>query len=869
MIDVKPSEAAGVKIEKTFFQGSQTQSQSYATELVRTEQLCPIEGALPPHWQKLMQELDQVGGKRLEKRRKEAQRLLRENGATHNIFDPINAPRTWQFDPIPQILSGEEWGQIETGLAQRAALLNLILKDIYGPRKLIEKGLLPPELIYMHKGFLWPCVGLVPATQKYLSLYSANLARGTDGRYWVLEDRTQPPFGSGYALENRIVMTRSFPRLFKDFQVHRLAMYFRALRTSLAELARHNTEEPRIVILTPGPEHYSYFEHAYLASYLGFPLVQGGDLVVRDGRVWLKSVGGLRQVDVILRRLDDELCDPLELRRDSLFGVPGLLEVVRLGNVATANPIGSSVLENPALLAFLPAISRYFMGEELCLPSVATWWCGQAREREFVLQNLDRLLIKPIYPMPGLAEMTPEQLTKDQLKLRRERILANPRLYVGQELACLSTVPAFVTNKIEQRHSILSTFVTAHEKGYVAMPGGLTRINANQSSLLYPNQEGRFSKDTWVLTEEPSKQVNLWRNAQPNQSLQPLFGSLPSRAAENLFWTGRYAERTEATSRLLRSILTKLREYNEFRDPDDRRSLNQLLRVLTHVTATLPGFVGAGADEKLADPRAELLSLARDVDRPGSLRSTLRSLSRSAYPIRDMLPEDAWRGIDNIQQSWHPKISMSLIGSGRLHDSINKLIMQLSAFSGLTGENMARETGWLLLTIGRRLERALNLIDLLRVTLVPCYEPSTEAQMMETVLTTSNSLIVFRRRYRSFMQLPPILELLLLDENYPRALAYQLHQLQIHIGALPCDQPTGLLRRDEELISAALTELRNTDHMHLTHLSGIDRTYPLLDKLLTTQKDRLEQLSGVLMQLYFSPTQTPQQIGPALQDKAS
>lgn len=858
-----------MKPEPITLQSGQTQSQSYATELGRTEQRCATEGEQPPHWQKLMKSLDRIGSKRLEKRRKEAQRLLRENGATHNIFDPVNAPRTWHFDPIPQVISGEEWRQVESGLAQRATLLNLILQDIYGPRKLIEKGLLPPELIYMHKGFLWPCVGLVPTTQQHLNMYSANLARGTDGRYWVLEDRTQPPFGSGYALENRIVMTRSFPRLFQDFQVHRLAMYFRALRTRLAQLARHNKEDPRIVILTPGPEHYSYFEHAYLASYLGFPLVQGGDLVVRDGCVWLKSVGGLRQVDVILRRLDDELCDPLELRRDSLFGVPGLLEAVRLGNVATANPIGSSVLENPALLAFLPAIARYFLSEELRLPSVATWWCGQAREREFVLQNLDRLLIKPIYPMPGLPEMTPEKLSREQLQLRRERILANPRLYVGQELACLSTVPAFVTDKIEQRHSILSTFVTSHEDGYLTMPGGLARINANQSSLLYPNQEGRFSKDTWVLTEEPGKQVNLWRNAQPNQSLQPLLGSLPSRAAENLFWTGRYAERTEATSRLLRSILTKLREYNEFRDPDDRLSLDQLLRVLTHVTATLPGFVGEGAAEKLADPRAELLSLARDLDRPGSLRSTLRSLGRSAYPVRDMLPEDAWRGIDNIQQNWHPKISMSLIGSGRLHDSISKLIMQLSAFSGLIGENMAHETGWQLLTIGRRLERALNLIDLLRETLVPRYATSTEAQMMETVLTTSNSLIVFRRRYRSFMQLPPILELLLLDESYPRALAYQLRKLKTHIGALPCDHPTGSLRKDEELIAAALNELRTTDHKQLAHLSGSDQTYPLLGKLLTSQKEQLEQLSGVLMQLYFSPTQTPQQIGPTLQDKAS
>jgi uncharacterized alpha-E superfamily protein len=372
-----------------------------------------------------------------------------------------------------------------------------------------------------------------------------------------------------------------------------------------------------------------------------------------------------------------------------------------------------------------------------------------------------------------------------------------------------------------------------------------------------------------VLTEEPGKQVNLWRLAQPDQRIQPWFGSLPSRAAENLFWAGRYAERTDATARLLRSILTKLRDLNEFRDPDDRRSLDQLLQALTHITKTFPGFVGAGATEKLADPRAELLSLTRDIDRPGSLRSSLRSLSRSAYPIREMLPEDAWRVVDSLQQNWHPKISVSVIGGGRLHDSINKMIVQLSAFSGLTNENMAREAAWLILIIGRRLERALNLIELMRATLVPCYEPSTEAQMMEAVLATSNSLIVYRRRYRSFMQLPTILELLLMDENYPRALAYQLQQLQTHIGKLPREQTAEETREDEKLISEAIAELRNTDYMQLTKFSSSDSTYPLLEKLLTSQKERLEQLSGSLMKLYFSPTVVPQQVGSVLREKAS
>ena len=834
-------------------------SQSYATELGRFNDLAAAAETLRPHEQALMRTLDKLGAKRLEKRRKEAQRLLRENGATHNVYDPVAPPRDWQFDPIPLVIGSEEWTQIEAGLIQRAELLNLILADIYGPRKLIEKGLLPPELVYTHKGFLWPCVGLLPPGERQLNLYSANLARAKDGRYWVLEDHPQPPFGSGYALENRIVMTRSFPRLFQGFQVHRLAMYFRALKNRLALLARHNQAEPHIVILTPGPEHARYFEHAYLASYLGYTLAQGGDLIVRDGCVWLKSVGGLRQVDVILHRLEDELCDSLELRGDSLFGVPGLLEAVRCGNVVTANTIGSGVLNNPALLAFLPGISRHLLGEELLLPSVATWWCGQPREREFVLQNLHNLMIQPIYPMTGLPEMVPGQLSDSNLSAWRDRILANPHLFVGQELANLTTVPTFMSDKIEQRPCILNTYVTAHEQSYVAMSGGLSRINENNDSLLI-SQDGGFSKDTWVLTQEPAKQVNLWRQAQPDQLIPPILGSLPSRAAENLFWAGRYAERAEATARLLRSILAKLREYNEFRDPDDQRSLEHLLQALTHVTSTYPGFVGEGAAKRLADPRTELMSLASDIERPGSLRSLLRNFGYSAYIIRDMLPADAWRIVDNIQQNWNPKFSISFIGSGRLQDSINHLLLQLSAFNGLNNDNMARETDWQLLKIGRSLERALNIIALLRATLVPYFKPSTEAQMFETVLETNNSLITYRRRYRSFMQLPTILELLLADENYPRALAYQLHQLKRMVAELPQDPLSDQTSSDAKLINEVLAELSSTDSKQLTQLSRNDDCYPLLDELLTLQKERIEKISEALMHLYFSPTLVPQRL---------
>ncbi len=843
-------------------------AQSFVTELGMHSRAAANDSALPAE-QQLMQFVEIFGPKHLAKRRKIAGQMLRANGATHNVFDAPEHPRVWQFDPIPLVISADEWVHIEAGLVQRARLLNLILADIYGARKLFSQGLLPPELVYAHKGFLWPCVGHVLDKDQPLSMYSANLARGRDGRFWVLKDRTNPLFGSGYALENRLVMSHSFSGLFKDLQVHRLAMYFHSLHAMLTRLARHNQTDPRIVLLTPGPHHDAYFEHAYLAAYLGYPLVQGADLVVRDSCLWLKSVGGLRQVDVVLRRVDDALCDPLELHGDSLYGVPGLLEALRLGNVATPNPLGSSALENPGLMAFLPSISRALLGEELLLSSVATWWCGQPRECEFVLQNLDRLVIKSIHPMAELDSLSPGHLDAEQLKLLRARILERPQLYVGQEIDGFATVPSFARDEIEPCYSVLTTYLTAEDNSYVVMPGGLTRISPLAAELPLLQQESRFSKDTWVLTAEPDKQVNFWKKAQSEQMIISQLGSLPSRSAENLFWAARYAERTEAGARLMRLILIKLHELNEFHDADDQLSLNFLLQVLTKVSASYPGFVGAQAAKKLLDPRAELLSLACDANRDGSLQASLRSFGRATYAVRDLLPGDAWLVVDSMQQNWKPKISVAQIGTDRLIDSIDQLILQLAAFSGLTHENMSRELAWNLLNAGRRLERGLNLIELLRVALVPCHSGDLAEQMMEMVLATSNSLIVFRRRYRSFMQLENILELLLMDEDYPRSLAYQLRFLQVHIAVLAQERGSEQIAQDKQLIDETLSALRAVNAAQLTQLSNGEGSYPLLQKLLDAQQERLLKLSGLLTQFYFSPALVQQQVGGVIQERAS
>ncbi len=833
--------------------------QFYATQLGDYDEMHAKEGEVLPHWDYLMRALDRLGSDGLERRRKEAERLLRETGVTYNVYDaPQNKTNPWQLDPIPLLISSQEWAVIERGLIQRTELLDLILADLYGPQHLIKKGLLPMELVYSHIGFLRPCTDMPKPLTHHLIVHATNLARGPDGRMWVLDDRTQAPSGAGYALENRTVMARVLPSLFRDAQVHRLAVFFRGLRTGLANIAPQNKEDPHIVVLTPGPLNETYFEHAYLASYLGYTLVQGDDLTVRDGKVWLKSLQGLQQVDVILRRLDDTFCDPLELRLDSQLGVAGLLQAARLGNVAIANPIGSSILENPGLLAFLPSIARYFLGQDLHLPSVATWWCGQDEERDFVLANLSQLVIKPINRSAGNYAVFGGNLSVAERENLSARIRAKPHLFVGQQEVSFSTAPALSDGKIEPRHAILRSFVVARDRDYVVMPGGLTRIGPQKGVFDVSNQSGGISKDTWVLASEPEKQVSLWLQPHRGQGTEPLIGPLPSRSAENLFWVGRYAERAEAAARLMRTVLQKQRESREFNDTNDLSCLKALLIALTHVTGAYPGFIGEEGKDKLNDPREELISLALDIEREGSIAYSLQAFTRSAYAVRDLWSSDTWRMVDKMEQKWQRANGSLKPRFGRIQDSLNAFILNLVAFSGLTTESMVRETGWLMLDIGRRLERALCTIALLRSLLVPSHDAGVNNQIMEAVLSTSESVITFRRRYRAFMQLPTVLALLLMDENHPRALAYQLQHLQKHIDLLPRERRIQGLHEDQRLILEIYTDLRLANVSALAKTTKRNRLNRNLDQLLAGMDTRLWKFSETLTHSYFSHVQGEQ-----------
>ena len=547
--------------------------QQYFPALSSYNELFSDDNTIRPDWQTFFSSLHELGYKELQNRNIDILRLLKENGVAYNIYnDPSGQSRPWELDPIPQLITANEWETINAGLIQRAELFNLLLKDIYGPQTLIKNGIIPQELIYLHPGFIRSCVNIkLPGTQ-HLILYAADMARGIDGRLWIISDRTQAPSGSGYALENRFAMSSVLPELFSNLQVKRLSPYFDSLQQALTSIAPRNTDNPRVVVLTPGPDNETYFEHSYLAAYLGLTLVQGNDLMVKDNYVWLKTIDGLEKVDVILRRLDDIYCDPLELKSDSLLGIPGLVQVVRKGNIAIANPLGSSIVESAGLVPFLPAVAKHFFGKELIMPTIATWWCGQPKEMNYVIDNLKTLVVRKIFRnVAGTrSAIDGASLSATQAEELILQIKASPHLYVGQEKISFSSTPSWLDGKIVAGHSLFRSFLVSHNNSYIAMPGGLTRTKSGENSFIISNQLGGISKDTWVLSadEEQEHPVSLQLNTDTLQH-KLIKRSLPSHTAENLFWVGRYTERVIYNARLQRTVMQRMLQSNKPFNGDD------------------------------------------------------------------------------------------------------------------------------------------------------------------------------------------------------------------------------------------------------------------------------------------------------------
>jgi uncharacterized circularly permuted ATP-grasp superfamily protein/uncharacterized alpha-E superfamily protein len=745
---------------------------------------------------------------------------------------------------VPFVVASEEWAEIEAGLAQRAELLDLVLRDIYGDQEVVRLGLVPPELVFEHRGYQRPARGVPVLGRRHLVNYAADLARRPDGRVVVLADRTQNPTGAGYAIENRRVMNRVFPSMFRDARVHRLSGYLRSMRAALAEQVAGLESEDRIVVLTPGPYNETYFEQALLATTLGYPLVEAADLTVRNGRVWLRSLGRLEPVAGILRRVDDEFCDPLELRPDSLLGVPGLLEAARRGHVAIVNPIGAGVLENPGLLPYLPGLARHFLGVELRSTSATTWWCGDADRRAEVLSDLGAFVLKPIARASGHAPVFGSDLDADEREAMRLRIERDPTRWVGQEAVEVSHVPSLTEAGLGPRRAVLRTFLVARADSYDVMAGGLTRVGVGDDDLVITNQTGGSSKDTWVLASEPEERVSPWMVA--DHVAGP--GSLPSRAGENLFWVGRYAERAEATARLIRVVLDRVD------DPDGRvlESEQQRLRLLLHALALMTETPTSLADDgvsSLAHPEPELLACVLGPS-PGTFASTLRYLLASAYSVRDQLSGDTWQVVNDLEED---AAALARVGDNLLavRAVVERLLRSLLALSGLVAESMQRGAAWAFVDSGRRIERALLLVQLTRTTLVPAVSRPVEESLVESFLGSVECLMAYRRRYHAHLAVAQVLELVLADAGNPRSLRYQLDCLERALAGFP--RPDNVeLSAEERLVLDARTHLRLADTAHLSVRSVSTDRREALETLLVLLADRCRAAADAMSSRLFT-----------------
>ncbi len=740
------------------------------------------------HWQPLMRALDVLGSRNLQQHQERARRMRHEDGATYNPFDDAAGTGTpWALEIIPQPLTAAEWSGLESGLIQRALLLEKILQDVYGPQELLKNGRLPAELIYANPNFLHACHGVQPAGGRNLTFYAADLYRGVDGRFRVLRDYAACPAGLGYALENRIVISRIFSKLYHQTQILRLAPFFHTFHRSLVQRVAPRRENPDIVLLSPGPDSRIYFEHAMLSRYLGYPLVESQDLTVRNGEVFLKKLAGLERVEAIFRHLSDHSIDPFALRRETAAGVAGLIQVSLEGNIDIVSPIGAGLVETPALSPFLPSLSALLTGEQLLLEGHPAWWCGTDDGLQYVNSHLPELTVVPAMDPSAAPAADPSSTLREM-----------PHQWLGREAIRPAVLPAWNRDGIAPRYSLLRVFACATEDGFTVMPGGLAITAPDVDTLLLDAPESQQSKDVWVLSDQPVTPFSLMGSLRTVAEFSR--GSdLPSRVADHLLWLGRYLERAEGLVRVLRSVFRRLAGESR---PGDIPELSFLINLLRSKEALDPASDDDGDIPRFRELYAQLNEVLYGADRTESVVSILDKVRRAARNVRDRLSLDAWRAINRLES----------FGDLQAEDPLEVLddtLFTLSAFSGLAMESMTRGLGWRFMDMGRRVERAMHQTRLIGYGLSRlCVETGSA---LEALLEVSDSIMTYRARYRAAFQLSPVLDLLIVDESNPKSIAFQLSQLAAHVDHLPRHTDRRYASPEERMTLQMLTDVRLLD----------------------------------------------------------
>jgi len=725
---------------------------------------------------------------------------ITEQEVTFNILGvPEGTNRPWHLDVLPYLVERSEWLTLCRGLRQRARLLNDIIADCYGPQRLVREGLLPAELVLGHPDFLRPCHGWEPLGRHRLHLYAADVGRDPSGRFTIFSDRTQAPTGAGYALENRLVMGRTLPDLFRDYRVERIASFFAKMRRTVESLApKNNGNQPRVLLLSAGARDESSFEHAYLARYLGYELVEGRDLTVRDNIVYLKTLSGLRRVDVLLRRVGDAWCDALALRGGSTQGVAGLVSAARAGNVGLANPLGSVITEMPALKAYLPALARAVLGEDLQLDSVPTFWCGDPESLAFTLNSLDDLVLKPAFGDRRGDPLVPAQMDQKARTQLIERLKTHPGDFVAERWIKLSSVPVWESGGIVQGGLAWRAFLVRDGEDYDVMPGGLARINESPDGLFLSIRTNAVSKDVWVPSAAGSAEPAL--PSMPDRRVDLKRGGLdlPSRLLDDIYWLGRYVERCDCAARLTRAGIERATLEAA---PDAPLALGAILDALNRA-----GVAPSAKDSKLLEPRpgsptspaeAILLGVLFDSDSPGNLRGILRRVHELTLSVRSRLSRDAWHVLRRLSSSLDALPAAAPEKLGNAVDVLDQILITLAAVSGTTLDNMVRSHAWAFLDMGRRVERTALSISQMQALL----PPGASRVHMEALLEVADSLLTYRARYLSTLQVAPVVDLLLTDTTNPRSIAFQVEALMDHFRRLRVDDEVTRSRAERRLIS--------------------------------------------------------------------
>jgi len=791
------------------------------------DEMMDRDGRVRAHWRPFLSMLATLGDEEINRRRAVADRHLRESGVFYRVYeDPAGAERSWPLSYVPLLIDSTEWEALKAGLAQRAALLEAVLADVYGPAELIGTGRLPATLIAGNPEFLRPLAGVVPAGGAHLRFCAVDLGRSAEGKWWVLSDRTQAASGAGYALENRLALARALPDIYRTLHVERLAQFFQALQAEFTRLNRQ--DDSRVCVLTPGPMNETYFEHAYLARYLGFLLVEGSDLTVRDDGVFIRTVSGVKRTEVILRRLDSDFADPLELNTQSRLGVPGLVQAVRDGKVVIANALGAGLVEAPGLLAFLPALAPALTGSKLSIPNVATWWLGHPKLREEIIGKLDQMVIAPAFSgdagSHGLgqgvlgAALDPE---------RRQRILKDIAIrsvdYVAQEAVTLSTMPVLRDGRLEPRPFILRLFLAKVADGWTVMPGGFVRIAEHVDARAVNLQHGASTADAWVLSDKPVVETTLLPSPE-RITIRRAAGVLPSRAADNLYWVGRYVERAEATLRLVRALIHRVTEHDEASAP-----------VIARITDLLAAW-SAGPNDI---PHAKAMLIARAAFIRGSFEGSLPHLAAAARSaasvIRDRFSPDAWRALTRLVATINVPLPPGPSETTML-DRVDAALRVISSFSGLAQENMSQLAGWRFLELGRRIERSMATCRFVR----QFADDDAPEGALDVLLELADSQITYRQRYVMVAARAPVIDLVMLDPNNPRSVAYQLDRIEHHLYELPKHQADGRLSPPQIIAVALAASLRTAD-------AGV-----IDDAVIMGIEDRLLALSDEITAFYLT-----------------